>query len=58
MFGFRKFEGKCKGKKIKKKSWKNEKVKKNNKKNRLKVDKLFFCYFTLILFILTHEYIN
>ena len=49
MFGFRKFEGKCKGKKIKNKSWRNEKVKKN-KKNKLKIDKLFFV--TLNLFYL------
>ena len=38
----RKFEGKCKGKKIQKKNRKKEKVKENKKKNRLKVDKLFF----------------
>ena len=57
MFGFRKFEGKCKGKKIKNKSWRNEKVKKN-KKNKLKIDKLLFCYFKLILFILIHQYID
>ena len=36
-----KFEEKCKGKKIQRKSRKKEKVK-ENKKNRLKVDKLFF----------------
>ena len=48
-----KFEGKYEGKKIQRKSRRKEKVKKN-KKNRLKVDNFFFCYFKLILFILTH----
>ena len=35
-----------------------ERKKKSSKiKNKLKVDKLFFfCYFKLILFILTHQY--
>ena len=37
----RKFEGKYKGKKIQKKNRRKEKVK-ENKQNRLKVDKLFF----------------
>ena len=50
-----KFEGKCEGKKIQRKSRRKEKVK-ENKKNRLKVYKLFFFYFKLILFILTHQY--
>ena len=36
-----KYEGKCEGNKIQRKSRRKEKVKKN-KKNRLKVDKLFF----------------
>ena len=38
MFGSIKFEGKCKGKKIQRKSRRKEKV----KENKLKVDKLFF----------------
>ena len=38
--GSRKFEGKCKGKKIQLKSRRKENVK--EKKKRLKVDKLFF----------------
>ena len=37
----RKLERKCKGKKIQRKSRRKEKVK-ENKKNRLKIDKLFF----------------
>ena len=36
-----KFEGKCEGKKIQRKSRRKKKVK-ENKKNRLKVNKLFF----------------
>ena len=41
MFVLRKFEGKCKGKKIQRKSRRKEKVK-ENKKNRLKMNKLIF----------------
>ena len=50
-----KFEGKCEGKKIQRKSRRKEKVKENKKIDKNLIN-YFFCYFKLILFILTHQY--
>ena len=42
--------------KIWKKIQRKKKYKEKKRKKRLKVNKLFFCYFKLILFILIHQY--
>ena len=52
MFGSKKFVGKYKGKKIKEKSWRKEKI-----KNKFKVDKfyLFVSAYLFYLFILLYK---
>ena len=57
MFGSQKIWEKMQGKENIKKKKKVEGKKKWKKiKTKFKVDKLFFCYFKLILFILIHHY--